>query len=64
MSIRNNVLRYHVNRSGLTQREIAKRMGIHYNQVWRWFNGRQKITHANLHKLADVIGMDLKGKIL
>ena len=40
---------------GLSQKEIAKRMGVHQPKVSEWLNGKRMPTSESLHKLAEVL---------
>ena len=43
-------------RCGLSEREVAKRLGCHANQVSRWENGLAMPSGENLIKLSRLYG--------
>ena len=43
-------------RSGLTAREVARRMGRSYVSISRWENGKQRISDEDLRSFAQVVG--------
>ena len=46
-------------RSGLTQREISERMGVHYNTISAWANGKSP-RPEKLYSVLGVLGWDSK----
>lgn len=43
---------------GLSQVEIAKKMGVHQPKVSEWLNGVRMPNSVSLHKLAEVLNED------
>lgn len=43
---------------GLSQVEIAKRMGVHQPKVSEWLNGRRMPSSENFYKLAEVLNVE------
>ena len=37
-------------KTGLTQEELAEKMGVQRNTVWRWENGKAKISAPSIQK--------------
>lgn len=46
-------------RAGLSQAEVAERMGVPQGHVSRWETGRHKPTRENLERIADALGVSL-----
>ncbi len=44
-------------RAGLTQEQLAERMGVRQPHVSRWEQGRVEPTRNNLERVADALGM-------
>ena len=45
---------------GLSQKEIANRMGVHQPKVSEWLNGVRVPNSTSLYKLADVLNEDVE----
>lgn len=45
---------------GLSQKEIAVRMGVHQPKVSEWLNGVRMPNSTSLYKLADVLNEDVE----
>ena len=43
---------------GMTQKEIAERMGVHQPKVSEWLNGVRMPNSTSLYKLAEVLNED------
>lgn len=43
---------------GLSQKEIATRMGVHQPKVSEWLNGKRMPNSESLYKLAEVLDYD------
>ena len=45
-------------RAGLTQEELAERMGVQRNTVWRWENKKANLKAENIQSLSSVLEVD------
>jgi len=45
--------------AGISQAELAKRLGIKQQQISKWESGKQDITIGKLKKIAEAIGKEL-----
>lgn len=45
-------------KAGLTQEELAERMGVQRNTVWRWENGRAGLRGENIQRMSSVLNVD------
>ena len=43
---------------GITQEDLAEKMGVQRNTVWRWENQKANLTANNIRKLATVLNVD------
>jgi transcriptional regulator with XRE-family HTH domain len=48
-----------VDKSGLTQQEIARRMGVTHSYVNRVLNGKDSVTLLNMNKFAFALGYQM-----
>lgn len=44
---------------GMTQRELAKKMGKRENEVSRWLSGQHNFTISTLAKISAILGKEL-----
>ena len=44
--------------AGLTQEELAYRMGVQRNTVWRWENNKANLRAENIQRLSSVLNVD------
>ena len=44
--------------NGMTQTDIAQRLGVHQPQVSLWLSGARMPKSSNLHRLAEVLGIE------
>lgn len=42
----------------MTQADIAQRLGVHQPQVSQWLSGARMPKSDNLHRLAEVLGIE------
>ena len=45
-------------KAGLTQEELADRMGVQRNTVWRWENKKATLRTENIQRLSSVLNVD------
>ena len=45
-------------RAGLTQEELAEKMDVQRNTVWRWENQKANLKSDNVRKLANILNVD------
>ena len=43
--------------AGLSQQQIADRMGVHAETVWRWFNGKRSPRIVQQKQFAEIVGV-------
>jgi transcriptional regulator with XRE-family HTH domain len=46
-------------KSGLSQQEIARRLGITYAQVQKYENGKDRVTVGRLSHISDILGVSI-----
>lgn len=46
-------------KAGLTQEELAMKMGVQRNTVWRWENKKANLKADNIQRLASVFDVDV-----
>lgn len=44
-------------RAGLSQRELARRVGVHYMTIWNWEANQRGMTAHQLKAVADAFGV-------
>ena len=44
-------------KAGLTQEELAEKMGVQRNTVWRWENERANLRAENIQKLSSIFNV-------
>ncbi len=54
------MLRMNREKQGLTQHQLATRMGSSQSVVARWESGEHEITMANLDRIAEAMGVVLQ----
>lgn len=59
-SIAGDFLRQTRERQGVSQEELARRVGSHQPQVSAWETGRKPVTVVQLAQLLDVLGLVLQ----
>jgi transcriptional regulator with XRE-family HTH domain len=47
-------------RKGCSKRQLAKRMGVHYNHVFRYFREGYDPRLSTLNKMAQALGVKVK----
>jgi len=47
-------LRYFREKNGLTQKELAKKVGLSWNTIWNYENGRREPRLHDLKKFAEI----------
>lgn len=52
-------LKYYRDLKGLTQRELAEKLGIKHNTISSWENGTNSIDAAVLMEICDLLGVSL-----
>lgn len=45
-------------KAGITQEELADRMGVQRNTVWRWENQKANLRAENIQRLSSVLNVD------
>ena len=45
-------------RAGLTQEELAEKMGVQRNTVWRWENKKATLRAENIQRLSSALNID------
>lgn len=45
-------------KAGLTQEELAEKMGVQRNTVWRWENKKANLRADNIQRLSTVLNID------
>ena len=45
-------------KAGLTQEELADRVGVQRNTVWRWENGKAKLKADNIQRLSFIFNVE------
>jgi transcriptional regulator with XRE-family HTH domain len=45
-------------KAGLTQEELAERMGVQRNTVWRWENQKANLRADNIQRLSSALNID------
>lgn len=45
-----------LNNTDLLQKDIAKKIGVHRQQITNWKNGSSKIPFPRLEQIAEVVG--------
>ena len=49
-----------IRRSGLTQREVARKAGIDSSQVSRFMSGSRNMTLGTAEKVAEAVGVEIR----
>jgi transcriptional regulator with XRE-family HTH domain len=49
-------IRYYRNKFGLTQTELASKIGVSLDTVWRWESGKREPRSSELLKMATFFG--------
>lgn len=44
---------------GMTQAQLAERLGVHGSTIWRWLNGRAEPQRAIRARLAHALGVSV-----
>ncbi len=50
-----HIIRYHRQRQGITQMQLAERIGVSYQQVQKYENDRSQLTVQRLYLIADAL---------
>lgn len=45
-------------KAGLTQEELAERMGVQRNTVWRWENNKANLRAENIQRLSSALNVE------
>lgn len=48
-----------INKSGLTDQEVAQRAGMHPNTLYTWRSGKAAATVFNMESILDTMGFEL-----